>query len=329
MDQFRSIRVLYHCPCPDGIYAALAAYLRFSGCPNIELKFIPHSTFIPLPFVEENLFSANNEVYLLDYCGPNNFISRISKIVKRVILIDHHKTAEEQINNLESQNNKPPNLEVFMRMDMSGATLAWEYFDKEKKLLNDDLKKRSELQQFYRYIEDNDLWKKELPLTNNFKNGFGYLQLDYDINSNPKIFDQILNLKFDEVVEAGRKITDEKNSEIEEEIKNSFEIKLGLDQNNNALFGNCLAVITKLAQYRSDMGNILAIKSNSLGLRGIGAVCYKEPKMDESLIKISLRSIDDEDTTQISQHYEGGGHKHASSFTIKENEFVQWKNNTS
>lgn len=41
-------------------------------------------------------------------------------------------------------------------------------------------------------------------------------------------------------------------------------------------------------------------------------------------IKVSLRSIGDEDTTVVSQAYGGGGHKNASSFVTDIAEFESW-----
>lgn len=97
------------------------------------------------------------------------------------------------------------------------------------------------------------------------------------------------------------------------------------------------------------------------GVRGIGAVVYKVPQLDDDhSLKISLRSVDAEDTTPISkagfmasfvdttralsmhfsivwkahlsyhslQRYGGGGHQKASSFMLKCAEFEEWKAQT-
>ncbi|CAK8532280.1 unnamed protein product [Lathyrus sativus] len=61
-------------------------------------------------------------------------------------------------------------------------------------------------------------------------------------------------------------------------------------------------------------------------LRGIGAVVYNVPELENNQkLKISLRSLDTEDTTPISQDFGGGGHRNASSFMLKSEEFKQWK----
>ncbi|CDP07998.1 unnamed protein product [Coffea canephora] len=46
---------------------------------------------------------------------------------------------------------------------------------------------------------------------------------------------------------------------------------------------------------------------------------------NDRLLKISLRSIENEDTTQISQEFGGGGHRNASSFMLASTEFKKWK----
>ncbi|KAL6583684.1 hypothetical protein OROMI_002973 [Orobanche minor] len=57
-----------------------------------------------------------------------------------------------------------------------------------------------------------------------------------------------------------------------------------------------------IQELRSELGHQLANKSLKMNLRGIGAVVYRVPQLEnDHLLKISLRSIRDEDTTSISQ----------------------------
>jgi nanoRNase/pAp phosphatase (c-di-AMP/oligoRNAs hydrolase) len=77
---------------------------------------------------------------------------------------------------------------------------------------------------------------------------------------------------------------------------------------------------------RSELGNQLADKSRNLNLRSIGAVVYKVPELNnDNMLKISLRSLNEEDTTSISKEYGGGGHRNASSFLLSVTEFDRWK----
>lgn len=50
----------------------------------------------------------------------------------------------------------------------------------------------------------------------------------------------------------------------------------------------------------------------------------QEAMQSPTKIKVSLRSIGDEDTTVISQAYGGGGHRNASSFVTDTAVFESW-----
>ena len=53
---------------------------------------------------------------------------------------------------------------------------------------------------------------------------------------------------------------------------------------------------------------------------------YEEEQMeDKSKYKVSLRGIEDEDTTPISTYFGGGGHRGASSFGVDKSTFDKWK----
>ena len=82
-----------------------------------------------------------------------------------------------------------------------------------------------------------------------------------------------------------------------------------------------------MIEIKSKLGNLLSQKSKEKGLREMGLIAYDDDQVkDANKYKISLRSIGDEDTTTISQHYNGGGHKNASAFVIDKNLFLnEWK----
>jgi hypothetical protein len=47
-----------------GAYAALAAYLKFHKLPEVDLDFIPHSTYRALPVEDNPAFTPDAEVFL-------------------------------------------------------------------------------------------------------------------------------------------------------------------------------------------------------------------------------------------------------------------------
>ncbi|KAH6770520.1 DHHA1 domain protein [Perilla frutescens var. hirtella] len=317
--------VLYHYPCPDGAFAALAAYLFFSHSPAAATPlFFPNTVYAPLR--AENLpLNEIDNVYLLDFVGPPGFVEQLSSKVGSVVVLDHHKTALEM---LGSGIPASGNVTKVIDMDRSGATIAYDYF-KEKLLggdansnIDDAVAEFQRVRRLFEYIEDGDLWRWRLPNSKAFSSGLKDLKHEFDATSNPLLFQQLLSLDLDTVISQGMSSLADKQRMIEEVLEQSYEIALG-----GGAFGNCLAVnADSIQELRSELGHQLACKSLKMNLRGIGAVVYRVPELENDLLlKISLRSVDDEDTTPISQTYEGGGHRSASSFIMDSAEFQRWK----
>ena len=127
------IYVLYHASCADGFGAAYAAWKKLGS----QAKYIPVSYHEYLPDMREN-----SEVYILDLSYPRDVLIDLNARMKKVIVLDHHKTAQENLRGL-----------VFAKFDMekSGAVLAWEYFHPDK-----------EVPILLEYVQDRDLWQWNL-----------------------------------------------------------------------------------------------------------------------------------------------------------------------
>ena len=75
--------VLYHCPCFDGAFAALAAYLHFQRHPPpAPPRFVGHRVTRALA-VDDLSLRRDDTVYLLDYVGPAGFAAAVAERVKR------------------------------------------------------------------------------------------------------------------------------------------------------------------------------------------------------------------------------------------------------
>lgn len=134
----RRVRVLYHYPCIDGVCAALAAHLGFrdqhdvgtgaepmemqlsASCrrslrSSLELQAPRVARYRPLHGADgglpvRTLLTAPAYIECrLDYCGPTDFIPEVAKHVKKVTLIDHHKTAVEILAALREKSQLPSN----------------------------------------------------------------------------------------------------------------------------------------------------------------------------------------------------------------------------
>ncbi|PRP76741.1 hypothetical protein PROFUN_11744 [Planoprotostelium fungivorum] len=297
------VRIVYHCPCPDGAFGALAAWLYFRYNTQMDLKFVPNSVF-QHPAIEDMKLSPLAEVYYIDCTPPEPFLTQVASQCKKIIILDHHKTALEDNQKLRTAGKLPENVEAHYDMKKSGATMAWDYFRNLTKIKHD----YDRFEEIYGYIEDNDLWKRALPNSRRFSVGLAGENLNFDYNSNPDLFIDMMSLDIQQLIERGKALSSKQQDIIDREIEKSFAIQM-------EGFGTFLAVLTRYGDLRSEMGNQLAVKSESLGHRGIAAVVYREEKIeDESKLKVSLRSLPEEDTSVISKKYGGGGHKNASSF---------------
>lgn len=306
--------VLYHWPCKDGIFAATAFYLHAKERQLSSVEWRPHATFQPVGDLD--LQRQPTDVYLLDYAGPKNYCREIALHAKSVTVIDHHKTAAEDLLN----NPNPPNLSVYFDMKKSGATLALQVL--QPKTLTE--KQRM----IFDYIEDGDLWRWKLPDSKAFNAGLN--GIEFDVHRNPGIFEQLLSLEPDSIVALGKERLKEQNKVLQESLLHAFPVQLG---GKDSTFPKCLAarLAPEHAQVRSELGNRLAEESAKIhGFTAIGLILYREPSMkgdeDDGRIKCSLRSIGDVDTTVMSTHYGGGGHKNASAFMMPDTQTVMsWK----
>ncbi|KAF8046989.1 hypothetical protein N665_3272s0003 [Sinapis alba] len=318
----KKMAVIYHYPCHDGVFAALAAHLYFSAN-SIPSLFFPNSVYSPITMSQLPLQEISH-LYLLDFTGPPGFVQQVSPNVDNVVILDHHKTA---IENLGDVSSTCKNVTKVLDIERSGATIAFDYFT--QKLMEKSRGNCREMNDFKRmrrvfeYIEDADIWTWKLPESKAFNSRIVDLGIEYDLNQNQTLFQQLLSLDHESVINRGKESLSRKHKLIHEALEQSYEIVLGGDEE----FGRCLAVSAdEIAELRSELGNQLAEKSKRMRLRGVGAVVYRVPELeDETKLKISLRSVAEEDTTHVSQRFGGGGHKNASSFLLSAMEFEQWK----
>lgn len=133
--------ILYHSNCYDGFGAAYAAWKKFGD----EAKYIPVSYGFAPPDVSEA-----TEVYIVDFSYDPDTILDWAE-TKKVVVLDHHKTAKEKLEPLVGQEN--PYVEF--DMNRSGAKMAWEYFHSDKS-------GSCPGNMLIEHISDRDLWKFEL-----------------------------------------------------------------------------------------------------------------------------------------------------------------------
>ena len=87
--------VIYHANCTDGFGAAFAAWLKLGD--EAEYLSMEHGKVkTPTDFdMKVSLAAKDNDVYILDFSFPREVMDALFKHAKRVVWLDHHKTAFE------------------------------------------------------------------------------------------------------------------------------------------------------------------------------------------------------------------------------------------
>ena len=149
--------VIYHSPCSDGTGSGFVAWKYLSS------KFPDRNvTYYPMNIGELPPSGLENKnVLICDYSYKKQVLIELLKKVNKLLIIDHHKSAEKDLNEIEDK------YKIF-DMTHSGAMLTWYYFfpDLESPLM-------------IKYIEDRDIWTKKLPNTDDFASWFYTLPMDF------------------------------------------------------------------------------------------------------------------------------------------------------
>lgn len=134
--------VIYHGNCLDGFGSAYAAWRHFV----LEREW--DAEFVAAAHGESPPPHAGRDVYLLDYVYKRPVMEALCAQARRVVVLDHHRSAEHDLRGLEGG---CANLELHFDMRRSGAVISWEYFN------------RSPLPRLLAHIQDRDLWQWRLP----------------------------------------------------------------------------------------------------------------------------------------------------------------------
>lgn len=133
------MKILYHKNCYDGFGAAWALS-RATVCMEVlERDCIP----VEYGSLPPKDLPAGEEIYILDFSYSREVIQAMRTIYGKVFVVDHHKTAKEELKGLDN---------CIFDMKKSGAVLTWEEFSHG-----------AEMPLLLAYIQDRDLWKFELP----------------------------------------------------------------------------------------------------------------------------------------------------------------------
>lgn len=268
--------VIYHANCPDGFGSAFAVWHGFGE--TDEILYCPAQYGMVPPDV------SGKNVLICDFSYPLDILQQMILTANKLLIIDHHKTSQKDLETLSDK------YKIF-DMNHSGAYLVWKYMFPSIEVPNLIL-----------YIEDRDLWRKQLPYTEEFTAGLSNIAKTFEN------FEKLLKpIEFAELIGMGRTILAYDNKQMDNIIRNGIcRPTLIAGKIYNVAYLNSVV-------YRSDLGNRLLSVFPECDFSCI--YVYGDSTCETW---ISLRSSDDKtDVSEIAKLYGGGGHRNASGITLK------------
>lgn len=275
--------VIYHAQCRDGqaaAYIAVSALRRL----GIEVSHTPCAYGGPIPSVV-----GFDRVYIVDFSFKQDVLIDMCKSVEAVIVLDHHRTAQAD---LENWTEAPANLKVVFDMTRCGARITYDFFDAGVHL-NVPLT-------LIDYIQDRDLWTWKLygskavsAWISTFGEGFDSFSV---------IIDGFNQLGLTGVVAAGEAVLDYQKQVVEKHLK-SVEVY--------NLLGHKVAVVNATTMVSEICHEALA----------------RHPEADfalswQDLVKENKRVFSlrgrkgGVDVSEVAKKLGGGGHASAAGFTM-------------
>lgn len=270
--------VIYHGNCADGFAAAWCFWKKFGD----EAEYLPGVYQTPPPNV------TGRDVYLVDFSYKRAIVEGMLLQANSVTLIDHHKTAIEDLQPLFKQDSwtgEPKQLAHFTDLERSGATLAWDYlFPTEPRPL------------LLGHIEDRDLWRFKLPGTREIQ--ANVFSLEYTFET----WDKLMSANQAELMRmtaAGAAIERKHHKDIAELVK--------VCRRRLTIGDHEVWVASLPYTMSSDAGHLMAAGQPF-------AACYWDTPDGRVF---SMRSHDDGvDVSEVAKRYGGGGHQHAAGFKV-------------
>lgn len=206
---------IYHGNCLDGFGAAWVVRQA-----NPDAECIPARYGAPAPYV------AGRTVYIVDFSYPRDVLLAMAAKAHRVVIIDHHKSAAEQLIDL------PANVLTVFSMEQSGCMLAWKHFFPDQcapPLLV--------------HIQDQDLWQFEMPLTKTLMAAL--MSHPYDF----MLWDRLMQDPVHMLAKDGEAILRKHRKDLAELLPNAQRMTIG---------GHDVPAINLPYQYASDAGEALS-----------------------------------------------------------------------
>ncbi|MCZ7564467.1 MAG: hypothetical protein M5U08_12420 [Burkholderiales bacterium] len=262
--------VVYHDCCDDGFCAAWVAWKRFGR----KADFLPSFYGAPAPDV------SSRTIYVLDFSFTREEMKRLIATGNRVILLDHHKSALQELGPDQDEFGRPGvDFQFEFDMDRSGAMMAWDHFYPG-----------TDAPMLVRYVEDRDLWRRRLPNVDEFTMG---------LRSFPRSFDLWNRIEPEKLIADGTPILRFVRRHVEQLCDHAYSWRIDRHVVPTANSPQAFAV------------DVAAKLSEDAPF---GAAYYDT--LDQRVFSLRSYGPDRVDVSEIARRYGGGGHIHAAGFRL-------------
>jgi oligoribonuclease NrnB/cAMP/cGMP phosphodiesterase (DHH superfamily) len=277
--------VLYHAGCYDGFCAAWVAK-----------RSLGDADFIPVNYGQDPPDVKGRNVYILDFSYKRPILLQMADAAFNILVIDHHKTASEELSGGVSCLDFPSvlyrslakNLTVMFDLSKSGGLLTWEYF----------CGTHNPPPWIVLYTQDRDLWNWKLPDSREINAALRSYPMDFELWDSwlgwvgQERGDKLLS----HLKEEGTAILRREQQIVDQHVQFARE----LEMDGHLILSVNATVLTSEIAGKLSKG------------RPFGA-CYFVRKDGKKVW--SLRSQPDGvDVSEVAKKHGGGGHKHASGF---------------
>ena len=218
----------------------------------------------------------------------------MAKVCKKILILDHHKTAEENLSGIDLEFGGI--IEYVFDMDRSGAQIAWDY-------CYPTINRPS----FIDYIADRDLWNWELKYSKEISKAL-YFDDWYQFDKLEELYTspepkELIIMRF---AKQGKLLLKYEQKLINNAIEHAIKCKF---EGYTVLLSNCEYTL------RSEVGSVLA-KQPGIDFSAIWTYSFKD-----KVWWISLRGSKDCNISlhHIAQKFDGGGHMRSAGFKLKDN----------
>lgn len=274
--------IVYHKDCMDGLGSAFIWNKVLTKIPDIGVEIF----LLPLQHSKEDeLFQLKLDketlVCFADFSLKRDKLLELADKVNCVYIYDHHKTAKDGLIDL------PDNVNVTFDMEKSGVMISYDAVRNYVDL--------TEYEYIFKYIQDRDLWKWELPDSKEISAYLNFVVKPNDVLSFEEMLD---SFNVNEAISIGKVLLENQKRQVESKVKKAKTITLD----------RVTMMAVNATENISEIGNVICDT-------------YSVPALmffitEDFNVVCSLRSKDElADVSKIATVFGGGGHRNACGFT--------------